>query len=108
MPYYLLHNLLKMSMQVKKNKNKERIMYHHGLIKMLVEHELQQKGQTWNIFLWENGFILEIEEDNIQTSPSLVHKEENLLPPRRITRAMNRTNKFQEENEKKRKGSLSH
>ena len=40
MPYYLLHNLQKMSMQFKKNKNKERSKYQHGLIKMMVEHEL--------------------------------------------------------------------
>jgi hypothetical protein len=33
-----------MAMQVKKNKNKERSVYHHEIIKMLVEHELQQKG----------------------------------------------------------------
>ena len=37
MSYCLLHSLKKMSMQVKKNKNKERSMYHHGFIKMLVE-----------------------------------------------------------------------
>ena len=49
MPYYLLHSLKKMSMQVKKNKNKERSMYHHGFIKMLVESELNQRGQSWKI-----------------------------------------------------------
>ena len=42
--YFLLQSLKKMSSQVNKNKNKERSMYHHGLIKMLVEHELNQKG----------------------------------------------------------------
>ena len=44
MPYYLLHSLKKMSMQVKKNKNKEMSMYHHDFIKMLVEHELNRRG----------------------------------------------------------------
>ena len=87
-------------MQVKKNKNKERSMYHHGLIKMLVEHELQQKGYSWNIFVWENGFISDIKEETIQNSPSVVHQEENILPPRRITRETNKTKKIQEENEK--------
>jgi hypothetical protein len=57
MPYYLLHSLQKMSMLVKKNKNKERNRYHHGLIKMLVEHELHRRGQSWNIFLLENELI---------------------------------------------------
>ena len=100
MPYYLLQSLHKMAMQVKKNKNKERSMYHHGIIKMLVEHQLKKQGQSSNIFLWENGFISEIEEDAIQNSPSSVHLEENTLPLRRITRAMNKTKKIQEENEK--------
>lgn len=86
MPYYLLRSLHKMAMQVKKNKNKERNMYHHGLIKMLVEHKLQQKGQSWNIFLWENGFISEIEDETIQNIPLVAHQEETTLPPRRITR----------------------
>ena len=90
MPYYLLHSLKKMSMQVKKNKNKERSMYHHGLIKMLVEHELNQRGQSWNIFLWENGLIPEIGKDNIQSSPPILHQEEDILPPRRITRVMDK------------------
>ena len=57
MPYYLLQSLHKMDMQVKRNKNKERIMYHYGFIKMLVEHQIQQQGQPWNIVLWENRFI---------------------------------------------------
>ena len=49
--------------------------------------------------MWENELISEIEEDNIQISPSILHQEEDILPPRRITRAMNRTKKVQEENE---------
>ena len=81
-------------------------MYHHELIKMLVKHELQQKGQSWNIFLWENGFISEIEEETIQNNPSVVHQEENTLPPRRITREMNKTKKIQEENEKEKEAQV--
>lgn len=51
-------------------------MYHHGLITMLVEYELNQKGKYWNIFLWENGLILEIGEDSIESSPPILHQEE--------------------------------
>ena len=90
MPYYLLQSLKKMSSQVKKNKNKERSMHHHGLIKMLVEYELNQKGKSWNIFLWENGLILEIGEDSNESIPPMLHQEENILPPRRVTRAMDK------------------
>ena len=93
-------------MQVKKNKNKERSMYHHGLIKMLVEHELHQRGQSWNIFLWENGFISEIEEDNIQISPSIFYQEEDIIPPRRVMTAMNRIKQVQAENEKEKEARV--
>ena len=93
-------------MKVKKNKNKERSMYHHGLIQMWVEHELQQKGQSWKFFLWENGFISEIKEEVIQNNPQSVHQEANTLPPRRITRAMHKTKNIQEENEKEKEAQV--
>ena len=95
MPYYLLHSLQNMSMQVKKNKKKERSMYHHGLIKMLVENEFNQRVQSWNIFLWENGLISEIGEDSIQRSPPILHQEDDILPPRRVTREMNKVKQVQ-------------
>lgn len=91
MPYYLLQRLHKLAMQVKKNKKKERRMYNHGLIKMMVEHHLQQQGKSWNVFLWENGFISKIEKETIQNSPPSVHLKETTLPPRKITRSMNKT-----------------
>ena len=75
-------------------------MHHHGLIKMLVEYELNQKGQYWNIFLWENGLIPEIGGDNIESSPPMLHQEENIFPPRRVTRAMDKAKQVQSENEK--------
>ena len=100
MDYYLLHSLKKMSMKVKKNKNKERSMYHHGFIKMLVEHELNQRGQSWNIFLWENGLIPEIWDDSIKNNPPILHQEEDILPPRSVTRAMDKAKQVKTENEK--------
>ena len=75
-------------------------MYHHGLIKMLVEYELNQKGQSWNIFLWENGLIPEIGEDIIESSPPMLNQQGTILPPRRITRAMEKAKQVQVEHEK--------
>ena len=89
-----------MSSQVKKNKNKERSMCHHGLIKMRMEHKLNQKGQPWNIFLWENGFIPEIGEDIIENSPLMLNQQETIPPPRRITRAMEKAKQMQVEHKK--------
>jgi hypothetical protein len=63
-------------------------MCHHGLIKMLVEHDLNQKGLSWNIFLWENSFIQEIGEKIIETTSPMINPQEPIAPPRRITRAM--------------------
>ena len=66
---------------------------------MLVEHELHQRGQSWNILLWENVFISKIEEGNIQISPSIMNQEEDILPPGRVMRAMNRVKQIQAEKE---------
>ena len=95
MPYFLLQSLKKMSSQVKKNKNKERSMCHHGLIKMLVEHGLNQRGLSWNIFLWENGFIKEIGDEVIETSLPTINPQEPIASPRRITRAMQKAKQVQ-------------
>ena len=89
-----------MSSQVKKNKNKERSMCHHGLMKMLIEHEFNKKGQSWSIFLWENAFIPEIKEDIIESSPPMLNQQETIPPPRRITRAMKKAKQVQVEHEK--------
>jgi len=57
MPYYLLHSLTKMSIAIQKQtKNIERSLYHHGLIKMIVKHELMKKGMGWSKFLVANEF----------------------------------------------------
>ena len=65
-----------------------------------MEYEFNQKGQSWNIFLWENGLIPEIGEDSIKSNPPILHQEENILPPRRVTRAMDKAKHFQLKNEK--------
>ena len=44
MSYYFLLGLLRMEVGVRKTNNKERSMYHHGLIHILVQHPLQQQG----------------------------------------------------------------
>ena len=95
-----------MSSQVKKNKNKERNMCHHGLIKMLIEHELNQRGLSWSIFLWENDFIQKIREDIIETSPPTISPQEPIGPLRRITRAMQKAKQVQVEHEKEKEARV--
>ena len=53
-----------------------------------------------DIFLWENKFITQIEEEITKISPPFVHQGENPLPPKRIIIAMDKSKKIQEEKEK--------
>ena len=81
-------------------------MCHHGLIEMLVEHELNQRGLSWSIFLWENGFIKEIGDEIIETSPPMKNPQELIAPPRRITRAMQKAKHVQDEHEKEKEARV--
>jgi hypothetical protein len=60
-PYYLYKSLEKMSKMVRRNsQNPQSSLYHHGLVKMLVEAELRKINKTWDQFLGENAFIDQI------------------------------------------------
>ena len=55
LPYFLLNRLKKMSTNVqKKIQCIENTMYHHGMIKILVEFHLQIIGANWESFLVRN------------------------------------------------------
>lgn len=63
MSYFLLPSLSKMAKRVQKQgKSMEKILYHHGLIKLIVMHELQKQNFSWNHFLFNNDF--EVMEEN--------------------------------------------
>lgn len=52
LPFFLLNNLRRMDTNVqKKIKSIETTMYHHGLVKILVEFHLKSVGDTWEDFL---------------------------------------------------------
>ena len=57
LPYFLLNSLRKMSTTVQKNiDDVEPHLYHHGLIKILVENHLKERENTWEKFLVSNFF----------------------------------------------------
>ena len=57
LPYFLLSSLRKMSTTVQRNMgNIEPHLYHHGLIKILIEEQLKTKKDTWEKFLIRNHF----------------------------------------------------
>ena len=57
MPYFFLNSLHKMACTYQTNiGDKDRILFHHGLIKILVSYQLEEPGETWDSFLVRNGF----------------------------------------------------
>lgn len=55
LPYFLLQSLTKMSKTIQKQKgNENKNLYHFGLVKILIEHELQRRGKTSKEFLAAN------------------------------------------------------
>lgn len=56
-PYFLLNSLRKMSTTALNNIDDiESQLYHHGLIKVLVENHLKEREDTWEKFLVRNFF----------------------------------------------------
>jgi hypothetical protein len=58
-PFYLLRSLQKMSkFYQRQNLNAQSILFHHGLIQILVSLQLSKTGNSWHDFLYRNGFSL--------------------------------------------------
>lgn len=100
MAYYFLQSLLKMAVGFIKTSNKERSMYHNGLIQILVQYQLQQQGHVWSIFILEHGF-----RDEIEYIPSPKEREQvtSPSPSKIITRSMKPNQKQQEDKEEERR-----
>ena len=57
LPFFLLNSLRRMATNVqKKVESIETTLYHHGLVKILVEFHLRSVGDTWEDFLVRNFF----------------------------------------------------
>ena len=51
-PYYLVQSMTKMSLAIKKGLNNiSRSLFHHGLVRILVERELSKQNRSWDDFL---------------------------------------------------------
>jgi hypothetical protein len=77
-PYYLWRSLYKMAKRYKRQQL-DSSLFHHGLIKILLVHQLKLQNDEWNTFLTRNGFvnsnIVEIEKPMI---------EETIIPARAV------------------------
>ena len=56
MPYYLWRSLYKMEKRYKRQQL-DSSLFHHGLIKILLVHQLKLQNDDWNAFLTQNGFV---------------------------------------------------
>ena len=57
LPFYLFHSLSKMCDKVQLRKEAcETSLFHHGLVKLIVLHELQRVGRDWDTFIFMSGF----------------------------------------------------
>jgi hypothetical protein len=78
MPYYLWRSLYKMAKRYKRQQL-DSSLFHHGLIKILLVHQLKLQNDDWNTFLARNGFVnsdaLEVEKPVIEETvvPSSTH-----------------------------------
>jgi hypothetical protein len=55
MSYYLLRSLYKMGKRYRKQRS-DSSLFHHGLIKILLVHQLELQNDNWDSFLIRNGF----------------------------------------------------
>ena len=57
LPFFLLKILQKMSCRIKEHQNHTRqSIFHHRLIKLIINNVLQREGKTWEYFLFWSGF----------------------------------------------------
>lgn len=55
--YYFINSIQKMAFNIQRNyRNVDRNLSHFGLIKIMVEEELQLRGDNWEDFLLRNHF----------------------------------------------------
>ena len=56
--HYLVQSMFKMSSAIKKgSKNLSHSLFHHGLVRILIERELSKQNRSWDEFIESNGFL---------------------------------------------------
>lgn len=65
LPYYFLKSLSKMATRVKNHPEaSSHIIFHHGLVKLLITKELEKHKRSWPHFLFWSGFKVESRESD--------------------------------------------
>jgi hypothetical protein len=81
MPYYLLRSLYKMGKRYRKQRS-DSSLFHHGLIKILLVHQLELQNDNWDSFITRNGYgNPDMEEvDKLVVEETLVYPTMPLSP----------------------------
>ena len=67
--FFFLKSLQNMSSRVKEHQDHtKQLVFHHGLIKLVISTVLQKREKTWEHFLFWSGFKAEKEEQSQETS----------------------------------------
>jgi len=73
MPYYLLRSLTKMDSKVQdKPQEASNILFHHGLIKLIVLEEIRKRNKTWSYLFFGSEFEQEAQPQGEGTSSQQV------------------------------------
>ena len=57
LPFFFLKSLQKMSSRVKQHEDHtSQLIFHHGLIKLIISKVLQKEGRSWDFFIFWFGF----------------------------------------------------
>jgi hypothetical protein len=78
MPYYLWRSLYKMAKRYKRQRLNSSL-FHHGLIKILLVHQLKLQNDDWNAFLTRNGFV---NSNTVEVDKPMI--EETIVPARAV------------------------
>jgi hypothetical protein len=76
MPYYLWRRLYKMAKRYKRQRLNSS-PFHHGMIKILLVHQLNLQNDDWNSFLTRNGFA---NYNTVEVDKPMI--EETIVPTR--------------------------
>ena len=80
-PFYLYRSIAKMADKVQlKTQGCETSLFHHGLIKLIVLHELQKIHREWSSFLFLCGFGVENQGEGISPKAKETPPEETSKP----------------------------
>jgi len=108
LPYFLLNSLKKMSIIIQNNLGDvEPHLYHHGLVKILIEKQLKEKKDTWEQFLVRNFFQDPHETpENISSRKSRRKKESVRIQdtPTNIVKETSREEKLSESRKERTEG----